>query len=129
MKEIKFRAVRFFKDGTCDMDYSKHWKSLGEFISFLEVNYQNNHKLLAYTGLKDKNGTEIYEGDIVIAWSAGVKAICEVKWGQGRAGFFLYRKPNIAWNLSGGGKDYNEENVEVIGNIYEHPHLLGGEEE
>jgi len=75
-------------------------------------------------GLKDKNGTEIYEGDIVIAWSAGVKAICEVKWGRGRAGFFLYRKPNIAWNLSGGGKDYNEENVEVIGNIYEHLHLL-----
>lgn len=96
---------------------------------FDQLDYYPNSIIMLYTGLKDKNGTEIYEGDIVIAWSAGVKAICEVKWGRGRAGFFLYRKPNIAWNLSGGGKDYNEENVEVIGNRYTHPHLLGGEEE
>lgn len=97
-----------------------------EIVNFFDF---DDITLLQYTGLCDKNGKEIYEGDIVIAWSAGVKAVCEVKWGRGRAGFFLYRKPNIAWNLSGGGKDYNEENVEVIGNRYTHPHLLGGEEE
>jgi hypothetical protein len=115
MREIKFRAVRFFKDGTCDMDYSKHWKSLGEFISFLEVNYPNN-KLLAYTGLRDKNGTDIYEGDIIrdddgFLW--------EVYFEDG-----MYRAKGGEFELRECLIEFCPEWCEVIGNIYEHPFLL-----
>lgn len=77
------------------------------------------------TGLHDKNGAEIFEGDIVEAWSQGQRATCEVKWGIGRAGFCLYRAKNgLLWNLSGGGANGTEEVAEVIGNIHQHPHLL-----
>ena len=68
------------------------------------------------TGLKDKNGTEIYEGDIV---KNIYDEIYVVKWFD--AGFHLEEKYN-------GGFDYFElhfgDNKEVIGNIYENPELL-----
>ncbi|PTF20447.1 hypothetical protein BUY42_00260 [Staphylococcus devriesei] len=71
------------------------------------------------TGLKDKNGTEIYEGDIV---KNIYDEIYVVKWFD--ADFHLEEKYN-------GGFDYLElysgDNKKVIGNIYENPELLEGE--
>ncbi|PTF12009.1 YopX family protein [Staphylococcus devriesei] len=71
------------------------------------------------TGLKDKNGTEIYEGDIV---KNIYDEIYVVKWFD--ADFHLEEKYN-------GGFDYFElysgDNKKVIGNIYENPELLEGE--
>jgi uncharacterized phage protein (TIGR01671 family) len=130
MREIKFRI---WNKKLNEMGFVESIEFNSNFEPFFVINhkhdscYSDDFILMQYTGLRDKNGTEIYEGDIVIAWSAGVKAICEVKWGRGRAGFFLYRKPNIVWNLSGGEKDYNEENVEVIGNIFQDGDLLDSE--
>lgn len=71
------------------------------------------------TGLKDINGTEIYEGDIV---KNIYDEIYVVKWFD--AGFHLEEKYN-------GGFDYFElhfgNNKEVIGNIYENQDLMEGE--
>lgn len=82
-------------------------------------NGMQNFELMQSTGLKDKNGTEIYEGDIV---KNIYDEIYVVKWFD--ADFHLEEKYN-------GGFDYLElysgDNKKVMGNIYENPELLEGE--
>jgi uncharacterized phage protein (TIGR01671 family) len=83
-----------------------------ETVTFFDF---DNIVLLEYTGLRDKNKKEIYEGDIVKYSDWEHK---EIIYGiEGFAGFGL--KGTLAFLM-----DYDAENMEVIGNIYEHPHLL-----
>lgn len=95
--------------------------------------------LMQYTGLKDKNGKEIYEGDIVKAyfkkgaWKYNDKNYCGYKNGDVQYcvdGFILYienYKEKIYPLSSFGDNDGNINELEVIGNIYDNPELLGGE--
>ena len=72
---------------------------------------ETDHILMQYTGLKDKNGTEIFEGDIVEEKVPGkVYRKTEVKWNRSDLGFYFYNS----------GTDF----IEVIGNIYENPDLI-----
>lgn len=70
--------------------------------------------LMQYTGLKDKNGREIYEGDIVSFHMPG-RGIIE--WDDGSASFVVVNK----WMAI-----VHFEETNVIGNIYENPELLNG---
>lgn len=75
--------------------------------------------LMQFTGLKDKNGIDIYEGDIVSFDDYGTKQ-ADVIWLNRASAFVLntssYGKAHT--KLRGRGK------LEVIGNIYQNPELL-----
>ena len=82
--------------------------------------------LMQYTGLKDKNGKEIYEGDIV-------KVFTSKKW---RIGKIIYEYSGFTIDVTNnkeleyGRTGIIESLIEVIGNIYDNPKLLEeGEEE
>ena len=77
-----------------------------------------------YTGLQDKNGTKIFEGDIV-----RFKRINAVGWTTERTGqvlfdfsgiptFFVLATTGDAWEF------YDVEEIEIIGNIHDNPELL-----
>ena len=68
--------------------------------------------LLRYTGLKDKNGKEIYEGDIIEWQTAPMSAPEETC------------RRAITWLATQGIRPYINTTSEVIGNIYENPELL-----
>jgi uncharacterized phage protein (TIGR01671 family) len=86
----------------------------------------NGLVLMQYTGLKDKNGKEIYEGDIVDVWHLPTeeephedKNRAEVRFNKGQFWCTYYGFPVHSWACN------DKSAIEVIGNIYENPELLG----
>lgn len=81
-------------------------------------NSMERYNLMQYTGLKDKNGREIYEGDIV---RIGDELVEEVKW-IAEGDWLADKQPMVGFVSH--GTIYKGSPVEVIGNIYENPELL-----
>lgn len=72
-----------------------------------------------FTGLKDKNGKEIYEGDVVFDEDGEYSKTCSIQWDEINARFF-----GIAIE-DGDSYEMQEIDGEIISNIYENPELLG----
>ena len=138
MREIKFRGIPTdnntsydkedgFVEGSLIIDNDKYYIVLEVIDNIKRDDYAIYmievipETVGQYTGLKDKNGKEIYEGDIV-EW-AGYKM--EVFWGEDIGIGY-----GFCWRPCGDNKGYHEsmtgfiDEYEVIGNIYDNPELL-----
>ena len=126
MREIKFRAwvkdrkeifeVILINYVTKKVTYL--FERVGDLLNIRHEKF-NDTELMQYTGLKDKNGKEIYEGDIFHIGSK--KILYVVEWID--CGLKGRQIKNKSWI----GLDYWKDDIEVIGNIYENPELMEDE--
>lgn len=116
MRPLKFRL------------FDKTTKQMYEPVDILEVHHWHidpEDVLMQFTGLLDKSGKEIYEGDIVQAKHRNGKPYLSpatVRWLNNEACFTACYHPDP------GTFSLLESNIEVIGNLYSNPELVSGKE-
>ena len=121
MREIKFKVWDKVNKIMVDMHAM-------EYFAKTETRNQDRFELMQYTGLKDKNGKEIYEGDIIryLDFDMGIEGAGDeyqnqgiVKYDDNLAMFYVSNRNEVEMeNL------WLDDNLEIIGNIYENKDLL-----
>ena len=122
MRKIKFRAwfeghmyevakLDFWgcpEQATCDMAGTGE---NGEWEELFNI-YVGEVELMQYTGLKDKNGNEIYEDDILKTWIGGYEQASP---------YVVEDMRELYFELERDDSYYRIQKTEILGNIYENP--------
>ncbi|MFA6281877.1 MAG: YopX family protein [Candidatus Omnitrophota bacterium] len=133
-REIKFRAwdnnskfyvsqnnIKIFAEGSFEV-----WDEINDVLAYNKDHIGSDFILMQYTGLKDKNGKEIYEGDIFRCW--GRNGFVE----QAASGLWILSFSEMDNDCVCLSSDYDKstnklwrcKDEEIIGNIHENPELL-----
>ena len=120
MREIKFRAGCKFHKATMDVTNIHFWSD-GKITTTHQCGCPDVD-IIQYVGLKDKNGKEIYEGDIVKFMDCCKEEFRGyIEYSKDK--FTAYREPKSFAMASNQTHDLYGD-FEIIGNIYENPELV-----
>jgi len=119
MREIKFKIWNKTKKDFVRLEIDTILNLANDDKTVKLDTYNNQVVFLQYTGLKDRDGVEIYEGDIV-RWnrSRGVDDVVDI------VDIVVYDKDFLSYRIGRNGISFNPQlnnNIEVIGNIYDTP--------
>ena len=122
----KFRAWLKEESEIIEVDtmnwFDGEFESIGDGVTFLRE--ANKIELMQSTGLKDKNGKEIFEGDILAVETDEEVVNLNVFWDEEHALFMFESKKYNEKDLLAELVEDKAYPFEIIGNIYENPELL-----
>ena len=117
------KKVRVYNFESREMWIADGYDELSELFMALNTDDSMFSEPMQFTGLLDKKGNDVFEGDVVIAWSQGVKGTFEIK--RRIDGLWLLYpawKDGKFWYLS--PTEDGCETIEIIGNVYQNSELL-----
>ena len=120
-RELKFRAFDDGKMLTMPLDTNF---GISRFFGIL----RDDAIVMQFTGIQDKNGKDVYEGDVIR--DCITNAFLNVKFGHNKnnayQGWYCkYIGIDVRDTSLNGDYDSNQnDNIEIIGNIYENPELI-----